>query len=122
MPDTPVNPLTPVLPWNGHKKGIWKYNTVHVCKRQPFVQLHKCLWRTVRPANTLMECSVCQAPFPKFAIDMFTWLLMVANGNHFRIYLRVVIVHFFLNHMTRGAWAPVSLHRPDFSVTMKRRF
>ena len=27
------------------------------------------------------------------AMDMFTWLLMVANGMCFRIYLRVVIVY-----------------------------
>ena len=33
------------------------------------------------------------------AIDMFTLLLTVDNGKHFRIYLRLVIVHFFLNHI-----------------------
>ena len=39
---------------------------------------------------------------------------------------RFVFPLFFVHLMhliqTRGAWAPVSLHRPDFSVTVKRSF
>ena len=29
---------------------------------------------------------------------------------------------FYCRHITRGTWAPASLHRPDFSVTVKRSF
>ena len=45
----------------------------------------------------------------------FEALLIYSSGNH---------VHRLSDTFcqTRGAWAPVSLHRPDFSVTMKGRF
>ena len=60
---------------------------------QPCVQLkkkHVC--HALFVTNTLMERSVCRA---RVVIDVFTWLPMVGNGKRFRMYLRVVIVHFF---------------------------
>ena len=53
-------------------------------------------------ANTLTERTVCRARFfSMVAIDVFTWLPLVGNGKRFRMYLRVVIVHFFLNHIKK---------------------
>ena len=40
---------------------------------------------------------------PMVAIDMFTWLLIVANGICFRIYLRVVIVYDFLSESYKNS-------------------
>ena len=37
--------------------------------------------------------------FSMVAIDVFTWLPLVGNGKLFCMYLRLVIVHFFLNHI-----------------------
>ena len=37
------------------------------------------------------------------AMDMFTWLLMVANGMCFYIYLRAVIVYGFLSESYKNS-------------------
>ena len=74
--------------------------------RQPCVQLKKTRLPQTVCRKHLNERTVCRARFFFFfsmvAIDVFTWLPLVGNDKRFRMYLRVVIVHFFLNHIKKS--------------------